>query len=227
MLSFIILNKKCQIVETWQSFGLGVQHSPGAAVLDSERGTVHHCERAGLFIGLSFVGLQSKQWRPTKRSLKGTNTKKTVLPELRIPPSGLQHGQRAAVQHRQRTGDFLISITGVSNWDNSSQQHFISSRNSTNKHFQVCNTVQEQKCETQYMEKYEEQCSTVNEQVHSLYLFSSSSPSLTGFLPETVWTKIILLGVQHCERASVQHCERAGMFLLLINHPYFPHRLCP
>ena len=150
--------------------------------------------------------------------------KKTVLPELRIPPSGLQHGQRAAVQHRQRTGDFLISITGVSNWDNSSQQHFISSRNSTNKHFQVCNTVQEQKCETQYMEKYEEQCSTVNEQVHSLYLFSLS---LAGFLPETVWTKIILLGVQHFERASVQHCERASMFLLLINHPYFPHRLCP
>ena len=35
-----------QIVETTSD--PGVQHSPGTAVLDSERGTVYHCERAGL-----------------------------------------------------------------------------------------------------------------------------------------------------------------------------------
>ena len=39
--------------------------------------------------------------------------------------------------------------------------------------------MQEQKCETQYMEKYEEQCSTVNEQVRFYLLldFIQFTPS--------------------------------------------------
>ena len=59
-------------------------------------------------------------------------------------------------------------LTGFSSF------HFLLSQFQQKWLFQVCNTVQEQKCETQYMEKYEEQCSTVNEQVQS----SSLSPFL-------------------------------------------------
>ena len=121
---------------------------------------------------ISTIGVQHRQWEQMRDHLRDC--------------------QRARVQYRQWTSEFLILVSSI--FSNVCPQVCNTVYDTVQE--QECTTVQEQECTT----VNEQQCSTVNEQVVHIItiinIISSPFPSL---------------GLQHRPRARVQHSSGTAM----------------